>query len=422
MKEIKVKLLDKTTLELLEDATKGDQIKLDKLSDIQLDLSEIENKIQTGKDEQYQKLLEKELGNKEEQNLLKIKSLEVEINAKKQEELLKKEQEIDMLKTKLDNNIKTKELELKMAYDKKIYELEEKLQTVQSNNKLVLENEKNKLLLDSNKEKDSLNAKIIVQKQEIDMLKDFKLKQSTKMVGENLEQHCEIMYNQIGRTAFPNAEFYKDNDAKTGSKGDFIYKETDESGIELLSIMFEMKNEQDTTATKHKNKDFFKELDKDRKEKGCEYAVLVTMLEQDNELYNDITKVWEYENMYVVRPQHFISIINLLRIGAVKSYQYKLELEKVKNTNVDIMNFESNLEVFKNDFGRNYRLASDKFKTAIDEIDKSIDHLNKIKSNLLGSENNLRLANNKLEDLSLTKLGKDNPTINNLINENLDNN
>lgn len=411
MKEIKVKLIDKMTLELLEDASQGDYIKLDNLDDIQLDLSYIESRVQEASDSEYQKLLEKEIKNLQSQNDLIMKSREVELDSLKQQELAKKQQEIIELKSQLENGLKNKELEVKSQYEKQLIELESKLELVESQSKLVLENEKSKLEIEYNREKQELSNKLDMQKQEIDLLKDFKVKQSTKMVGEDLEQHCEIMYNQYGRTAFPNADFYKDNDARSGSKGDYIYKEYDEDGVLMLSIMFEMKNEQDTTATKKKNKDFFKELDKDRNEKNCEYAVLVSMLEQSNELYNDITRVWEYENMYVVRPQHFINIISLLRIGAVKSHQYKLELEKAKNTSIDILNFEDNLNNFKNDFGRNYRLASDKFKTAIEEIDKSIDHLNKIKNNLLGSENNLRIANNKLEDLSIKKIAKDNPTI-----------
>jgi len=253
------------------------------------------------------------------------------------------------------------------------------------------------------------------QEQEIDRLKDFKLKQNTKMLGENLEQHCEIMYNQYGRTAFPNAKFYKDNDAKSGSKGDYIYEEYDENDTLILSIMFEMKNEQVITATKHKNEDFFKKLDKDRETKGCEYAILVSMLEQNNELYNDITKVWDYDNMYVVRPQHFLTTINLLRIGCIKSHQYKIELESERNRSVDIKNFEANVELVKNAFGRNYKLADDKFNKAIEEIDKSIDLFNKIKNNLIMSGNNLRLANGKLEGLDIKKLSKGNETIQKLI-------
>lgn len=248
---------------------------------------------------------------------------------------------------------------------------------------------------------------------EVDYYKELKAKLSTKLVGETLERHCETEFNKIRMAAFPNAYFEKDNDARTGSKGDFIYRESTEDGVEFISIMFEMKNENDTTATKHKNEDFFKELDKDRREKGCEYAVLVTMLEADNELYNaGITDVsYRYEKMYVVRPQCFIPIITLLRNAALNSVSYKRQLAEIKNQNIDISKFESNLIEFKERFSNNYRLASEKFKAAIDEIDKTIDHLNKVKDALLGSEKNLRLANDKAQDLTIKKLTKDNPTM-----------
>lgn len=248
---------------------------------------------------------------------------------------------------------------------------------------------------------------------EVDYYKELKAKLSTKLVGETLERHCETEFNRIRMAAFPNAYFEKDNDARTGSKGDFIYRESTDDGVEFISIMFEMKNENDTTATKHKNEDFFKELDKDRREKGCEYAVLVTMLEADNELYNaGITDVsYRYEKMYVVRPQCFIPIISLLRNAALNSVSYKRQLAEIKNQNIDISKFESNLIEFKERFSNNYRLASEKFKAAIDEIDKTIDHLNKVKDALLGSEKNLRLANDKAQDLTIKKLTKDNPTM-----------
>jgi hypothetical protein len=249
--------------------------------------------------------------------------------------------------------------------------------------------------------------------EEIELRKDMKLKLSTKMLGETLEQHCEIEFNKLRATAFQNVYFEKDNDAKTGSKGDFIYKEFDESGVEILSIMFEMKNEGDTTATKHKNEDFLKELDKDRNEKKCEYAVLVSLLEIDNELYNagivDVSH--KFSKMYVVRPQFFIPIITLLRNASFNSLKYKKKLAMMKNQNIDITNFEENINKFKESFGKNYEMASRKFKTAIEEIDKTIDHLQKTKEALLSSENNLRIANNKAEELSVKKLIKDNPTM-----------
>jgi len=241
----------------------------------------------------------------------------------------------------------------------------------------------------------------------------MKARLSTKMVGETLEQHCETEFNRIRSTAFPRAYFEKDNDASTGSKGDYIFSDSDEAGTEIVSIMFEMKNESNTTATKKKNEDFLKELDKDRTEKGCEYAVLVSLLEPDSDLYNTgIVDVFHrYPKMYIIRPQFFIPIITLLRNAAMKSLEYKTELALVKAENVDITNFESDLETFKTAFGKNYDLASRKFQTAIDEIDKSIDHLQKTKDALLGTDRNLRLANNKAQDVTIKKLTRRNPTM-----------
>lgn len=248
----------------------------------------------------------------------------------------------------------------------------------------------------------------------IEQYKDFKARLSTKMVGETLEQHCLTQFNSLRTSAFPNAYFEKDNDARSGSKGDFIFRESSDDGIEFISIMFEMKNEMDTTATKHKNEDFFKELDKDRNEKGCEYAVLVSMLEADNEFYNAgiVDVSYKYPKMYVIRPQFFIPLISLLRNAARNSLEYKRELAMAKAQQVDLTNFEKNITDFKTAFSRNYQLASDKFKTAIDEIDKTIIHLQKTKDALLSSENNLRLANNKAEEqLTIKKLTKDAPSI-----------
>ena len=241
----------------------------------------------------------------------------------------------------------------------------------------------------------------------------MKQKLSTKMVGETLEQHCEIEFNKLRATAFQNAYFEKDNDSRSGSKGDYIYKETDESGNEIISIMFEMKNEGDETATKKKNEDFFKELDKDRSEKKCEYAVLVSLLEIDNELYNQgiVDVSHKYDKMYVIRPQFFIPIITLLRNAAMNSMEYKAELNLIRSQNVDVTNFEEKIDIFRKGFAYNYDLASRKFKTAIDEIDKTISHLQKTKDALLSSENNLRLANNKADDLTIKKLTRGNPTM-----------
>ncbi|SMF24522.1 hypothetical protein SAMN02745866_01598 [Alteromonadaceae bacterium Bs31] len=261
--------------------------------------------------------------------------------------------------------------------------------------------------------KDKYETQIKDRDDAIERLRDMKARLSTKMVGESLEQHCETEFNRIRSTAFPNAYFEKDNDASGGSKGDFIFRDSDSAGTEIVSIMFEMKNENDTTASKKKNEDFLKELDKDRTEKGCEYAILVSLLEPDSELYNSgIVDVFHrYPKMYVIRPQFFIPIITLLRNAAMKSLEYKTELALVKSQNVDITNFESDLDKFKSAFAKNYDLASRKFQTAIDEIDRSIDRLQKAKEALLGTDRNLRLANDKAQDVTIKKLTRKNPTM-----------
>ncbi len=261
--------------------------------------------------------------------------------------------------------------------------------------------------------KDKYETQIKDRDDAIERLRDMKARLSTKMVGETLEQHCETEFNRIRATAFPMAYFEKDNDAKSGSKGDYIFRDSDKAGTEIVSIMFEMKNESDTTATKKKNEDFLKELDKDRTEKGCEYAVLVSLLEPDSELYNTgIVDVFHrYPKMYIVRPQFFLPMITLLRNAAMKSLEYKTELALVKEQNVDITNFEDDLDKFKTAFGKNYDLASRKYQTAIDEIDKSIDHLQKTKDALLGTDRNFRLANDKAQDVTIKKLTRRNPTM-----------
>lgn len=309
-------------------------------------------------------------------------------NMERDKELAEKNTEIIRLKDQLSNKDTEKQLgeeSLKREYEAKLKHKDEQL-----------------------KEKD----------EQIDYYKDFKARQSTKMVGESLEQHCLTQFNSLRMTAFPTAYFEKDNDAKSGSKGDFIFRESME-GTEFISIMFEMKNEMDETATKHKNEDFFKELDKDRREKKCEYAVLVSLLEMDNELYNNgiVDVSYRYEKMYVIRPQFFIPMITLLRNAALNSLKYRQELEAAKNQQLDIANFEENMNAFKQGFGRNYEIASKKFKTAIDEIDKTITHLQKTKDALLSSENQLRLANNKAEDLSIKKLTKNAPSVRKMFEE-----
>lgn len=251
-----------------------------------------------------------------------------------------------------------------------------------------------------------------VRDEEIERLKDFKTRQSTKMVGESLEQHCLTQFNSVRMMSFPNAYFEKDNDARTGSKGDFIFRESAD-GVEFISIMFEMKNETDTTSTKHKNEDFFKELDKDRCEKKCEYAVLVSLLESDSELYNGgiVDVSYRYPKMFVIRPQFFIPLISLLRNAALSSLSYRRELSIIRDRKCDLTNFEDNINTFKESFARNYRIASDRFKTAIEEIDKTILHLQKTKDALLSSENNLRIANNKADELSIKRLTRNAPTV-----------
>ena len=319
--------------------------------------------------------------------------------------LSEKDNEIVQLKSQIEIDKTNSELQIKeatIAKDKQITDLSNQLelnrQSFELKEKNLIEAHQNGL-----KQKDEV----------IDYYKDLKTSMSTKMIGESLEQYCLDEFNKIRMAAFPKAEFGKDNEISgSGSKGDFIYREFDDSGIEILSIMFEMKNEMETTEKKHHNKDFFKELDKDRREKNCEYAVLVSLLEADSTVYQGITDVsYEYEKMYVVRPQCFISIITILRSAALKSLETKRELALVKNQNIDVTNFEKEMNEFKDKFGRNYRIASEKFQTAIDEIDKTIDHLVKTKNALLSSENNLRLANDKAQDLSIKRLTKNNPTM-----------
>ncbi len=351
-----------------------------------------------------------DLANKEKESAIKL--VEANLKNSQQTELSNKDKEIMQLKAKLENGA----IEKKLSVTEAVQKIEKERDDLANNIKLK-ETEK-QLLEKSLIEKYSADIKakediIKMKDEEIALRKDMKLKLSTKMVGETLEQHCEIEFNKLRATAFQKAYFEKDNDSRSGSKGDYIYKETDELGNEIISIMFEMKNEGDETATKKKNEDFLKELDKDRTEKKCEYAVLVTLLEAENELYNTgiVDVSHKYEKMYVVRPQFFITIITLLRNAAMNSMKAKAELAIVKSQNIDITNFEENINEFKLGFAKNYELASRQFKTAIEEIDKTIDHLQKTKDSLLASVNNLRLANNKAEDLTIKKLTRGNPTM-----------
>ena len=346
-------------------------------------------------------------------------------------QLQAKENEIQALKNNISNNEKVLKANLENTYQTQINKKNLEIQSLkQDMDKAKVENELNvksikqdlQNQIEQDKMKYQLQEKNLQEKydtllqtkdEQIAYYKDFKLKQSTKMIGESLEQHCEIEFNKLRATGFQNAYFEKDNDARTGSKGDYIYRELDENGVEIISIMFEMKNENDKTATKHKNEDFLKELDKDRNEKNCEYAVLVSMLEPENELYNTgiVDKLHRYPKMYVIRPQFFIPMITILRNAALNSLQYKNELQLVRNQNIDITNFEESMNDFKQKFSRNYELASKKFNIAIEEIDKTISHLQKTKEALLSSERQLQLANNKAEDLTIKRLTRNNPTM-----------
>ena len=337
---------------------------------------------------------------------LKLKETETEnrLEKKYSEELNRKVVEI----TELKNEIKLKDTEKELALKDIVNEKDKEIDSLNTK----LESNKNEFLVKEQSLKDKYEEKIKDKDERIAYYKDFKARQSTKMIGESLEQHCNNEFNKL-RPLFKNVYFEKDNDARTGSKGDFIFRETDDDGTEIISIMFEMKNEADETATKHKNEDFFKELDKDRKEKNCEYAVLVSLLEIDNDYYNNgiVDVSHKYEKMFVVRPQFFVPIITLLRSAAMNALGFKKQLQIVQNQNIDISRFEENMNNFKDAFGRNYRLASERFQKAIEEIDKTIDHLQKTKEHLLKSEDNLRLANNKAEDLSIKKLTNGNPTM-----------
>lgn len=404
------------------------------------------------RDEQFHKDLHERLAQFEKEKQAEIKLAESKVEQEKEKTVAQLNQEIAELKSKIDaaNKSKDTEIQLQVATvqnnkDKEIAELTKQIEAFKAR---VEANEKDKEIavkdaLNKSKEELFEKEKIIAQLQndvkdkekdnelaqqklksdydaqlktkdaEIALYKDLKARQSTKMVGETLEQHCDTEFNRMRSAAFPGAYFEKDNDIKTGSKGDFIFRDFAEDGTEFISIMFEMKNEMDTTTTKHKNEDFFKELDKDRNEKNCEYAVLVSLLESDSELYNSgiVDVSHRYPKMYVVRPQFFIPIITLLRNAALNSVKYKQQIAEYKQTNIDVSNFEAEMNDFKEKFGKNYMIASKKFKEAVEEIDKTISHLNKIKEALLGSENNLRLANDKAQYLSIKRLTKNSPTV-----------
>ena len=402
-------------------AERQQQFLLDKENSVRLAQAEADNKLQDSlraKDNTIANLYAKMKALEAKAELDKA-GLNAQLASKQSEQLLAvkdavaaKNLEIAQLKADLAAGEQALSLAVQQAVSAKEQELAQKEMQIARLEGDLKASEKEYLF----KEKslvDGYENKLKDKDEQIAYYKDFKARQSTKMIGESLEQHCSIEFNRLRATAFPRAYFEKDNDARTGSKGDFIFKDYDEEGMEFISIMFEMKNEADTTATKHKNEDFFKELDKDRKEKGCEYAVLVSLLEADNELYNSgiVDVSYRYPKMYVIRPQFFIPMITLLRNASMNSLQYKKELATIKNQNIDIAHFEADMNEFKEKFGRNYRLASEKFKKAIEEIDKTIEHLQKTKDALLSSENNLRLANNKAEDLSIKRLTRNNPTM-----------
>ena len=456
MKKLNVIVKDKNTLVLNEDGKVGDIVDLSMLNSI--DSSNIESLIDETKDKYFKEKLEaykesskrelelekgnalKDLNNKisnleielkNEKNKydesIKLKNLEYLNSLEKEKNLIKesnelklkeKEEEIRKLESKINEFNLKKELEIKEALETKNQELNKKDLDIEKLNSKI-EEQKMNALLNEKRIKEEYDSKIKGKDEEIAFYKDLKVRQSTKMLGETLEQHCEISFNQIRMTAFPNAYFEKDNDVTEGSKGDFIFREKTEDGIEFLSIMFEMKNEADLTSTKHKISDFFDKLDKDRKNKKCEYAIIVTTLEADNELYNNgiVDVSYKYPKMYVIRPQFFIPMITLLRNAALNNIQTLKELNIIKEENLDISNFEDSMNEFKEKFSKNYESAQTHFAKAIDEIDKSIAHLQKIKDELLTSQNQLRLANDKAQDLSIKKLTKNNPTMREKFNE-----
>ena len=363
------------------------------------------------RDDQFDKELKILVGQAEKEKENAVKLAEADLRKTTQDEIAKKDREIIELQAKSKNT----ELEKKISVSEAIKSIEKERDDLANSLKtaaLEKQNLENSLTQQFSTQLQNKDVIIQYKDDEIARVKEMKIKLSTKMLGESLEQYCEIEFNKIRSTAFQNAYFEKDNDSSSGSKGDFIFRENDNEGNEIISIMFEMKNEGDATATKKKNEDFFKELDKDRTEKKCEFAVLVSVLEAESDLYTGITDVsYKYPKMYVVRPQFFIPIITLLRNAAMSSLKYKAELALVKNQSIDITNFENSINEFKAGFAKNYDLASRQFNTAINEIDKTIDHLQKTKEALLSSVNNLRLANNKSDDLTIKKLTKGNPTM-----------
>lgn len=411
-KLVQAKLQHDSQLALIEEQTKNNFDK--QLTEKEKELAEMQASMRAHEQEKAMAVAKVETSLKEQltQQAAQIAALESQSREKEKERALdlqkalsEKDQILAELQSRLQSSENEKQLELTKIQSTK----EKELMALQS--QLNLHHKESEL--EKNSLKDKYENELRMKDETISFYKDFKAKQSTKMIGETLEQHCEIEFNRLRMTAFKNAYFGKDNDISKGSKGDYIYREHDEYGNEIISIMFEMKNEGDETATKKRNEHFFKQLDKNRQDKKCEFAILVSMLEADNELYNNgiVDVSYEYPKMYVIRPQFFIPIITLLRNAAMNSLEYKQEIALMREQTIDITNFEEDLEVFKTGFARNYDLASRKFMTAIDEIDKTIRNLQKTKEALLSSENNLRLANNKAEDLTVKKLVRNNPTM-----------
>lgn len=438
MKKVKVTIQDEHTLVLQEDATKGDVIDLTSIHETDIDASTIASVVRS---------IKKDAFDAEVQKVRETVEREAKLQAQlKEQELLRRVEQAEQEKTAaIEMAQLTTKQELQAELSKKIAELQEarsakdaeiaalraQISSAETEKKLALTEAVAKIEKDRDELQHKLHAKdtekqlaeaslrrefeheLKTKEEMIAYYKDMKAKLSTKMVGETLEQHCETEFNRLRATAFQRAYFEKDNDARSGSKGDYVFREADEAGTEIVSIMFEMKNEGDETATKKRNEDFLKELDKDRREKGCEYAVLVSLLESDSELYNSgiVDMSHRYEKMYVIRPQFFIPMITLLRNAALNSLQYKSELALVRAQNIDVTNFETQLSDFRESFGRSYRLASERFQDAVASIDKSIAQLQKTKENLLKSEDHYRIANNKADDLSIKKLTRNNPTM-----------
>ena len=431
MKKLKVSIQDEHTLVLQEAGEMGDIIDLSAIHETDIDQSTVTSVVNSIKKDAFNEALRKEREAleekmalqaklKEQELLDKVKSLEhekesaaklAEANARSssQVDIAKREQEIAELKAALQSQQQLATAERQLAVTEVAGRLEKERDQLAND---LRNKEAEKQLLASNL-KEKYEHELKSKDEMIAYYKDMKAKLSTKMVGETLEQHCEIEFEKLRATAFQHAEFGKDNDASSGSKGDYIYRETDEQGTEIISIMFEMKNENETTSTKKRNDDFLRELDKDRREKKCEYAVLVSLLEADSELYNSgiVDKSHHYDKMYVIRPQFFIPMITLLRNAALGSLRYKQELALVQSQNIDVTNFEGQLNDFRESFGRSYRLASERFQDAVASIDKSIAQLQKTKENLLKSEDHYRIAHNKADDLSVKKLTRGNPTM-----------